>query len=63
MALVCQGVVSQLRNHLQNGGAAMKIGVFRRRGFRRAFRSCEIMGKGVCEMALMCQRGVSQRGV
>ena len=25
MALVCQGVVSQLRNHLRNGGAAVKF--------------------------------------
>ena len=45
MALMCQGVVSQLWNHLRNGGAAAKIGVFRRGGFRRAFRSCEMKGR------------------
>ena len=45
MALVCQGVVLQLRNHLRNGGAAAKIGVFRCGGFRRAFRSCEMKGR------------------
>ena len=39
MALVCQGVVSQLRNHLRNGVMAAKIGVLKLCGFRRAFRS------------------------
>ena len=57
MALVCQGVVSQLRNHLRNGGVAVKMGVFRCGGFCRAFRSCEMKGGG-CEIALVCQRGV-----
>ena len=42
MALVCQGVVLQLRNHLRNGGAAAKIGVFRCGGFRKAFGNCEM---------------------
>ena len=40
IALVCQGVVSQLWNHLRNGGMAAKIGVFKLWGFR----SCEIQG-------------------
>ena len=44
MALVCQGVVSQLQNHLRNEGVAAKMGVFRHEGFRRAFYSCEIEG-------------------
>ena len=39
-----QGVVSQLRNHLRNGSVATKMGVFRRGGFRKAFRSCEMRG-------------------
>ena len=37
MALMCQGVVSQLWNHLRNEGAAAKIGIFRRGGFRKHF--------------------------
>ena len=44
MPLVCQGVVSQLRNHLRNGGVAAKMGVFRCGGFCRAFHSCEMRG-------------------
>ena len=58
MALVCQGVASQLRNHLRNGGAAAKIGVFRCREFRRAFCNYEMRVEGY-EMALVCQGVVS----
>ena len=38
MALVCQGVVSQLRN----GAMAAKLGFLKLWGFRRAFRSYEM---------------------
>ena len=55
MALVCQGVVSQL----QNGAMAVKMGFSRLWGFRRAFRNCEMRERG-CEMARVCQGGVSQ---
>ena len=58
MALVCQGVVLQLRNPLRNGAMAVKMGFSRLWGFRRAFRSYE-MRRG-CEMALVCQGVVSQ---
>ena len=53
MALVCQGVVSQLQNHLRNGGVAAKMGVFRCGEFCRAFCSCEMRVEGY-EMALVC---------
>ena len=56
-ALVCQGLVSQLRNPLRNGAMAVKMGFSRLWGFRRAFRSYE-MRRG-CEMALVCQGVVS----
>ena len=39
--------ILQLQNEgggLRNGGAAAKMGVFRRGGFRRAFRSSEMRG-------------------
>ena len=39
MALVCQGVVSQLRN----GGSATKFGILRRGGFR----NCEMRWGGL----------------
>ena len=48
MVLVCQKVVSQLRNSLRNGALVEKIGSF----YALAFRSCE--------MALVCQKLVSQ---
>ena len=44
MALVCQMVVSQLRNPLRNGSLAAKIGVLKLWGFRNPFRSCERIG-------------------
>ena len=44
MALMCQRVVSQLRNPLRNGSLAMKIGVLKFWGFRSPFRSCEMKG-------------------
>ena len=42
MALVCQRVVSQLRNLLWNGSLAAKIGVLKLWGFRSPFRSYEM---------------------
>ena len=42
MALVCQGVVLQLRNQLRNGALVAKMGFLRLWGFRRALCSCEI---------------------
>ena len=42
MALMCQGVVLQLRNHLRNGAMAAKLGFLKLWGFRRAFHSCEM---------------------
>ena len=44
MALVCQGVVSQLQNQLRNGAMDGKLEFLRLWGFRRAFRSCEMKG-------------------
>ena len=46
MALVCQGVVSQLRNHLRNGGSAGKMGIFRHGGFRKHFAVAKWEGEG-----------------
>ena len=45
MALVCQGVVLQLRNHLRNGGSTAKCGVFRRGGFLKHFAATK-WGRG-----------------
>ena len=56
MALVCQRVVSQLRNPLWNGALATKIGILKLWGFRRAFRSCE-MRLGAAKWHL-CAKGV-----
>ena len=44
MALMCQGVVSQLRNQLRNGAMATKLEFLRLWGFRRAFPSWEMRG-------------------
>ena len=44
MALMCQRVVSQLRNPLRNGSLAVKIGVLKLWGFRSPFRSYEMRG-------------------
>ena len=44
MALMCQRVVSQLRNPLRNGSLAVKIGVLKLWGFRSPFHSCEMKG-------------------
>ena len=38
MALMCQGVVSQLRN----GAMAAKLGFLKLWGFRRAFHNCKM---------------------
>ena len=59
MALLCQRVVSQLRNSLRNGALAAKIVSFYTLAFRSRFAAAK-WGSLCCVMALVCQEGASQ---
>ena len=60
MTLVCQGVVSQLQNQLQNGVMAATLGFWKLWGFRKAFGNCEMRLEAAKWHS--CGNGVFHRG-